>query len=406
MKEPTGPSGGARERDLYWATSGATVESMTGSLAASTVEQLASTVTSDPQKLAAAAQLGGGLGGAWGGLAGLQTASNTIKSSGADEELQPHEEWGAPLANVAPAAQRQRAAPEVPAPTPDSPAPPGRSLGGGAIDQPEVTGTVTKEASRPSTTAADRVHAFELRAEEYGFSTPPQLPKIMAQPAEIAARALTELEAQLDDHVRRVGTPGRGQVEREQIEAARWGDEAGTPGEIRAVPPATTRPVPTRRSQVDAAYQLGVEGGERAAAADGIKLRVWNPPDAHILEYGRGFDDIGDHGSDVVVLEWKGEGSKVRGGGTPGAQMTSAWVGARIAKLKWQNHPIAEQLLDAAAEGRLKGGVYTTRTVDGEPVTTWKPVEFDPKVVRAAYEARMAKLVPGFTPPTAPTPSK
>lgn len=260
-------------------------------------------------------------------------------------------------------------------------------------------GTVKGAVTNRAVGAAERLDAFTRRAENYGFTTPPRLARLLAQPPEIFDRAMTELEAQLDDHVQRVGTPQRGQVELEQSETGRWGEEAGKSGEIRSRPPATTTLVPGRRYQVDAAYQLGVKGGEQAAVADGIKLRDWNPPDAHILEYGRGFDDIGDDAGGAIVLEWKGEGSKIRG-----AQMTSRWVGERIAKLKaLSNHPIADQLLDAAEKGRLRGRVYTTKTVDGKPVTESYDVSFDPRVVRDAYEARLKQLAAQSAPKAPPT---
>lgn len=260
---------------------------------------------------------------------------------------------------------------------------------------------VKAAVAKPLESGAERLDAFVRRAEMYGFATPSRLAQVLAQPPEIFDRAMTDLEAQLDDHVQRVGTAQRGQIELEQAEAGVWGDEAGKPGEVRSRPPTTTKLVPARRSQIDAAFQLGVTGGELRAAADGIKLRDWNPPDAHILEYGRGFDAIGDDAG-VVVLEWKGEGSKVRG-----AQMTSRWVGERIAKLKaLSNHPIADELLAAAENGKLRGRVYTTRTVEGQPVTTSYDVPFDPKVVRAAYETRMGQLVPGSAPKAVPTSSK
>ena len=307
--------------------------------------------------------------------------------------------------SVGPVAKQDVTVPEPPPAAGQPGASPAAELG------PTTTSIPTDEAVKPPTMAQpvakhtspeERLRVYVLRAKEHGYPTRPGLNRILGQPSKIFDQAMTELEALLDEHVERVGAPRRGQIELERAEAGSWGEEAGKPGQVRSRPPATTELVPLRRSQIDAAHQLGVKGGEEAAAADGIKLRNANLPDEHILEYGRGFDAIGDDANATFVLEWKGENSKVKG-----AQMTSEWVGKRLAKLKARyNHPIADELLAVAESGKLRGRVYTTKTVEGQPEKTSQDVTFDKKDVIAAYKEWVRKLSPksATTGPASPTP--
>ncbi len=172
----------------------------------------------------------------------------------------------------------------------------------------------------------------------------------------------------------------------DQLEVALHGADAHHLGPQPRVPDET-KMVPDIKSKVKRSHDAGVEGGRTAAAADGVTVQNWENPDGFIGDYGRGFDDIGmGPNGERVILEWKGEGSLLGGD-----QMSSDWVGRKIAELKKYNDPMADILLAEAKKGALKGRVYrTTIGPNGELITKLDgEMTFSFDQVNAAYQKRL-----------------
>jgi hypothetical protein len=120
--------------------------------------------------------------------------------------------------------------------------------------------------------------------------------------------------------------------------------------------PEGTTAVPRQKSSVRTSHDAGVEGGRARATDDGIHVIDWNNPRSHIGDYGRGLDDVGRQGDNLVVLEWKGEGSRLARD-----QMSPEWIARKIVELMREGDPMGRELLQAAMQNRLRGRVYHTR---------------------------------------------
>lgn len=192
-----------------------------------------------------------------------------------------------------------------------------------------------------------------------------------------------QVREQLVEHAERHGSEKSAQTAGEFEAAGRLGSRTDRP-------PLETTGIPAQKSAVKLSHDAGTEGGRAKAADDGITLRNWDNPEAHIGDYGHGFDDVGDRGDHVFVVEYKGESSPLAEG-----QMTSEWIGRVLARLKHSNDPIADELLQAARQGRLRGIVYRTRIGPGGRLTTVKVGRVQPfgrRAVERAYHERLAQL--------------
>jgi hypothetical protein len=166
--------------------------------------------------------------------------------------------------------------------------------------------------------------------------------------------------------------------------------EAGGQGRRLDVPPEGTRRANAIRTTNRTSHDAGVEGGRLQAARDRIVVHVWDNPESYKGDFGEGFDDVGERGNELIILEWKGETSPL----APN-QMTDTWVGARIARLKWLNDDIADDLLFAAREGRLRGRVYRTVIRPGGRLSAsldGDEIRYDPNEIVAAFDRELARL--------------
>lgn len=169
--------------------------------------------------------------------------------------------------------------------------------------------------------------------------------------------------------------------------AGEW-DEATS----RGVPQTRRRPTgltdATRKARVRRSHDTGTEGGRAQAAEDGITIDDWDNAESYEGDYGHGFDDVGRKGGDRFVLEYKGEKSPL-----PSTQMTDAWVGNVLARLKVLEDPIADELLKAAKQGKLKGKVYTTKVDDKGVMHTvvTKEIAFDGAAVKKAFAENLPR---------------
>jgi Domain of unknown function (DUF4157) len=153
--------------------------------------------------------------------------------------------------------------------------------------------------------------------------------------------------------------------------------------------PAETKMVKPQKSIVRQSHDLGVEGGRAKAGEHGITVLDWDNPESHKGDYGEGFDDVGAKADDRIILEYKGETSKLAAG-----QWSDEWVGSRIANLEYLNDPMARELLAAADKGNLRGRVYRTTVVDGKPHTVVEQRRtYSAAKVRRAYGVRLNDLV-------------
>jgi hypothetical protein len=166
--------------------------------------------------------------------------------------------------------------------------------------------------------------------------------------------------------------------------------ETGGPADPRIAPEGTIEES-LHKSKVRTSFQAGNEGGKAQATRDGIKIDAWNNPRAHVGDYGRGIDAVGRRGADRIILEWKGESSELR----EPDQMKSSWVGRKIAQLEFERDRIAQDLLAAARNGRLKGRVYKTKIEGGGQLSAkLDGIELDyPRSdVEAAYNRELKRL--------------
>ena len=79
-------------------------------------------------------------------------------------------------------------------------------------------------------------------------------------------------------------------------------------------------------------------------------------------------------------------------------QMQDAWVGRKLAELRYLNDPISDELLGAATRGELTGRVYTSKVGEGGRISTeltGKPITYDGAKVKAAYDDRLKELRKG-----------
>lgn len=164
-----------------------------------------------------------------------------------------------------------------------------------------------------------------------------------------------------------------------------------------------------QKAQVNTSYNIGLEGA-RTATRDGVRIRQWEPATKFQGEYGKNIDDVGVWRNNEVLLEWKGQGSKLGPD-----QMASPWAGRKIAQLEVLNEPMAGTLLRAAKDGRLKGMVYRTKTdadgnlvsgrlnrselrgsdgarMKGESISDDGVISYSPTRVQRAYEVELARL--------------
>ena len=142
-----------------------------------------------------------------------------------------------------------------------------------------------------------------------------------------------------------------------------------------------------RRTKVSDSHDMGVQQGRLEAQKNNIVLENWNNPESYIGLYGRGIDDLGRDGSKWIILEWKGgKGSRLAS-----RQMSSEWVGRKLAELKHLNDPMSDTLLNAARSGQLEGRVF--RTVADDTVTTVSnPIHYNFADVNVAYIKRLSEL--------------
>jgi hypothetical protein len=169
----------------------------------------------------------------------------------------------------------------------------------------------------------------------------------------------------------------------------------------------------------------GEEGAKERAREEGLRLRKFDPPQKYKGDFGEGIDSLATQGVGEARLEFILEGKfgksqlgkhyskeKEKPRRLEYVQMDNDWVGRKIAELQAVgDRNTAKRLLDAAAEGRLRGRVYRTREKDGEDVTTRRvgaylrdklanmegiqddgTIIYDPKAVIAAYDKRRKEL--------------
>jgi hypothetical protein len=195
-------------------------------------------------------------------------------------------------------------------------------------------------------------------------------------------KAVTVLRDHLDDVAASHSTP-------RSRELADVQQAARQRGLTSSKAPAETKMVKPQKSTVRQSHDLGVEGGRAKAGEHGITVLDWNNPEGHKGDYGEGFDDIGAKADERIILEYKGETSKLATG-----QWSDEWVGSRIAKLEYLNDPMARELLAAADKGNLRGRVYRTTVVDGKPHTVLEQRRtYSATKVRRAYEVRLNDVV-------------
>ena len=165
-------------------------------------------------------------------------------------------------------------------------------------------------------------------------------------------------------------------------------DEAGSRGDPQTKRRPTGLTDATRKAKVRRSHDTGTEGGRAQAAKDGITVDDWDNAESYEGDYGHGFDDVGRKGGDRFVLEYKGEGSPL-----PSTQMTDAWVGNVLARLKVLEDPLADELLKAAKQGKLKGKVYTTKVDDKGVMQTavTKEIAFDGAAVKKAFAENLPR---------------
>jgi hypothetical protein len=164
-----------------------------------------------------------------------------------------------------------------------------------------------------------------------------------------------------------------------------------------------------QKAQVNDSYNIGLEGA-KTATRDGVRIRQWEPATKFQGEYGKNIDDVGVWRNNEVLLEWKGQGSKLGPD-----QMSSKWAGRKIAQLEVLNEPMAGTLLQAARNGKLKGMVYRTKTdasgnlvsgrlsradlkgsdgakMPGESISDDGVISYSPRRVQRAYRAELKRL--------------
>ena len=228
----------------------------------------------------------------------------------------------------------------------------------------------------------EEVNRLVSEGKAAGVEVPrPYLEKLAkSNPAKFneAARVLRE---HLEDVVANHPTPRMKELADLRREAEGRGVSSGrTPAETKLVNP--------QKSTVRQSHDLGVEGGRAKAAEHGIRLLDWDNPESHKGDYGEGIDQLGVKDGDKIVLEYKGESSRLAEG-----QMSDEWIGSRIAKLEYLNDPMAAELLKAAESGKLRGRVYRTTVVDGKLRTVLESRRtYSATKVRRAYEARLKRL--------------
>ena len=236
---------------------------------------------------------------------------------------------------------------------------------------------------------ADRIRAREAErlrglADEAGVDLPPRELDAALKSADSFEDTVRRVEDAIAARSAELGGGKSAQVAREFEEAGALGPEPGRPPEGA---PAVSK----LKTDVKLMHDVGVEGGRTQADADGVTVEPWNNPEAWIPDYGRGLDDVGRRGGDLIVLEWKGGSSKLRSG-----QLSDTWVGKRIAKLAFLGDPMTATLLAAGLQGRLKGRLYRT-TLD-EQARMHTRLEggersYSPETLLEAYQKELTRLL-------------